>query len=67
MNLRLNGKTVEIKEENMSLYDFLVSKQFELERLVVELNLEIAPKERWREIILKENDTIEVLRFVGGG
>jgi len=67
VNLRLNGKTVEIKEENMSLYDFLVSKQFELERLVVELNLEIAPKERWREIILKENDTIEVLRFVGGG
>lgn len=67
MNLKLNGKTVELKEEKVSLYDFLVSKQFELERLVVEVNFEIAPREKWKDIILKENDTIEVLRFVGGG
>lgn len=66
MNLKLNGKTVKIRE-NISLYDFLLSMQFELERLVVELNFEIAPKEKWKDIILKENDTIEVLRFVGGG
>lgn len=67
MNLKLNGKTIEIKEENVSLYDFLVSRQFEPERLVVELNFEIVPKEKWKDVILKENDTIEVLRFVGGG
>ena len=66
MNLKLNGKTVETKE-NICLYDFLVSMQLELERLVVELNFEIAPKESWKDIILKENDNIEVLRFVGGG
>lgn len=67
MNLKLNGTTVEIKEEKVSLYDFLVSKQFELERLVVEVNFEIVPRKKWKDIILKENDTIEVLRFVGGG
>jgi len=67
MNLKLNGKAIEIKEENVSLYDFLVSRQFEPERLVVELNFEIVPKEKWKDVILKENDTIEVLRFVGGG
>jgi len=66
MNLKLNGKTVESRE-NVSLYEFLVSMQFELERLVVELNFEIAPKENWKDIILKENDIIEVLSFVGGG
>ncbi|SHJ33302.1 sulfur carrier protein ThiS [Lutispora thermophila] len=67
MNVKFNGRTVEIEEQNVSLYDFLLSKQFELGRLVVELNFEIAPREKWRDIILKDNDTIEVLRFVGGG
>ncbi|HOK42620.1 MAG TPA: sulfur carrier protein ThiS [Thermoclostridium caenicola] len=66
MNLKMNGKTVEA-EENISLYDFLVSKQLEPERLIVELNFEIVPKEQWKDVVLKENDSIEVLRFVGGG
>lgn len=67
MNLQVNGKTVEVKEENISLYDFLVSGQYKLESLVIELNYEIVPREKWKEIILKEKDTIEILRFVGGG
>ena len=34
---------------------------------ITELNEEIIPKERYQEIILKDNDVLEVLSFMGGG
>ena len=40
---------------------------FEPERVVVERNLEIVPKEQLAQVIIQDEDVIEVLRFVGGG
>ena len=37
------------------------------EKVVVELNLEIVPKDKLGEITLKENDEVEIVHFVGGG
>jgi len=62
----LNGKKTEVDCE-MSLLEFLNLKGLEIDRIVVECNFEIARKEDWGSIILKENDNLEVLRFVGGG
>ena len=36
-------------------------------RVVVELNREIIVKEDFSKINLKEDDTVEVISFVGGG
>jgi len=37
------------------------------DRVAVELNLDIAPRDRWRETTLKEGDRLEIVHFVGGG
>jgi thiamine biosynthesis protein ThiS len=33
----------------------------------VELNLEIAPRDRWERTFLKDGDRLEIVHFVGGG
>lgn len=37
------------------------------ERVAVELNLNIVPKGRFGETVLKNGDRIEIVSFVGGG
>lgn len=37
------------------------------DRVAVELNREIAPRDRWPQIELKEGDQLEIVHFVGGG
>ena len=66
MTIVVNGKTEQIEKE-ASLLDFLASKSLDPEKVVVELNLDIIAKENLKDIMLKENDSLEILRFVGGG
>lgn len=37
------------------------------DRVAVELNREIVPRERWSETALAEGDQLEIVHFVGGG
>lgn len=37
------------------------------ERLAIELNLEILPRPRWPETLLRDGDKLEIVHFVGGG
>jgi len=37
------------------------------DRVAVELNREIVPRDRWSETLLNEADHLEVVHFVGGG
>ena len=37
------------------------------DRVAVELNREIVPRDRWSETRLSEGDRLEVVHFVGGG
>ena len=66
MDITLNGKKVEVSE-GTSILILLSQKGLEPERVVVEYNYDIVKKENLGSIFLKENDNIEVLRFVGGG
>lgn len=66
MQISVNGKEENLKQP-MNILDFLISKGLDPDRVVVEYNYEIVKKEEWSSIILKENDQLEVLRFVGGG
>jgi len=51
----------------MKLLDFINMKGLEPERIVVEHNFNIVRREDWDKVVLKENDNLEFLRFVGGG
>jgi len=37
------------------------------DRVAVELNLEIVPRDRWVETKLADGDRLEIVHFVGGG
>lgn len=64
--MRVNGTVIPLEEEQ-SLYDFLSAKQFDLARIAVECNGEIVPKTSYKDIHLTDDDTLEIVQFVGGG
>jgi sulfur carrier protein len=66
MIIILNGKAEEVPKE-IALNDFLKSKDADFDEIVVELNESVIETESYNKTILKENDRLEVLRFVGGG
>ncbi|GAE86881.1 sulfur carrier protein ThiS [Acetivibrio straminisolvens] len=66
MFITLNGKQTEVAN-GTSLMDLICSKGLEPESVVIEYNQNVLRKEEWDSVVLKENDKLEVLRFVGGG
>ena len=66
MKLKINGKDVSIGVKK-TLSELLLEKGLHPERIVVEHNLKIVPKEEWHKTTLGDNDTVEIVSFVGGG
>jgi len=64
--MKLNGSTVSLSM-NQTLYDFLEAQKFDITTIAVERNGEIVPRTSYKNVILKDEDTLEVVRFVGGG
>ncbi|MDU4938195.1 MAG: sulfur carrier protein ThiS [Clostridium sp.] len=64
--IKVNGEFIN-GYEGKTLSEFLSNEGYEITRIAVELNGEIARKKDYQSIILKENDTLEVVTFVGGG
>ena len=63
--VKINGEDKEIAGRN--LLEYLNEAAFETERVVVEKNLEIIPKDQFGQVVIQDEDVIEVVRFVGGG
>lgn len=63
--VKVNGEI--IKASGKTILEMLEDEGYDSGKVVVELNLMIIPKEDYDKIIIKENDSIEVLSFVGGG
>ena len=63
--VKINGEEKAAAGKN--LLEYLKKTGFEPERVVVERNLEIIPKDRLGNVMIQDEDVIEVLRFVGGG
>ncbi|MBZ7942369.1 sulfur carrier protein ThiS [Campylobacter molothri] len=61
----INGEKLDLKE--LKLMDFLKEKGYKIELIALELNGEIISKDRFENLILKENDKAEIVSFVGGG
>jgi len=67
MNIKVNGEAKEIKD-GVSVTEMLKIEDVEMPDMVsVQLNGEFVERENFPETILKENDEIEVLYFMGGG
>jgi thiamine biosynthesis protein ThiS len=66
MVIQVNGRS-ENMEEGITLGDYLKNKGIDKRSVVAELNRSIVPKEEYDSCVLKEKDSLEILRFVGGG
>jgi thiamine biosynthesis protein ThiS len=65
MKITINGETKEVSAETLAaLVDTLGMKA---DRVAIELNRQIVPRERWAQTDLREGDGLEIVHFVGGG
>lgn len=64
--MKVNGEIFEFKE-GMTVSNLIAEMGFSEAMVAVELNLDILPRDSFSSTVLKENDSIEVVRFVGGG
>lgn len=66
MKLRINGEERSF-EGPLTLASLLERLGMKADRVAVELNREIVPRGQWTTTSLGENDSLEVVHFVGGG
>jgi len=66
MIIKINGKD-ETVGKKLNLAELVAAKKLSPEKIVIEYNLRIVPRDEWRNVILRENDHIEIVSFVGGG
>jgi len=66
ISIKLNSKDKQI-EDGSSISDLLNFLDIKPEGIVVEVNLNIIRKEKYRDIVLKDGDCVEIITFLGGG
>lgn len=63
--VKINGEDRPVS--GMTLKAFLTAEGYEAGRLAVERNGEIVPRTSYGETVLEDGDSVEIVRFVGGG
>ena len=66
MKLQINGEVREFSSP-LSLASLLEQMALKADRVAVELNRNIVPREQWATTGLQEGDELEIVHFVGGG
>ena len=66
MRILINGEGKEC-EEGISLSDLLDLLELPPQRIAVELNREVVRRAYWKSKILRNEDRLEIVHFVGGG
>ena len=66
INIKLNGKKT-IVDDQISLNKILKNFNIPTNRVAIELNKEIVNKKKLSSIKIKNNDSIEIVHFIGGG
>lgn len=68
MKLQINGEEKIFDFTTpFTLASLVESLGMKPDRVAVELNREIVPRDRWSETILNDGDKLEMVHFVGGG
>jgi len=66
ITISLNGEKREVPE-NLMLDGLLEWLKLPLDRIAVEVNLQIARRAAWAQTQIRAGDRLEVVHFVGGG
>ena len=66
IKIKINGKS-NIIDEKTKLSNFLRDLKVPLRKVAIELNREIVDKKKLNKIILRTNDKLEIVHFIGGG
>ena len=66
IKIKVNGKFKSVKSDN-KLSDLIKDLKIPVNKVAIELNKETVNKTKLNKITLKNNDTIEVVHFIGGG
>lgn len=66
MVIQLNGRRQEIAP-SATLLSLLTERGLKPGQVVIELNQAIVDRSRYGDLTLTENDSVEILEFVGGG
>jgi sulfur carrier protein len=69
MKLLINGDERDFSDvpASLTLAALVAKLHMKPDRVAVELNRDIVPRDRWAATLLKEGDRLEVVHFVGGG
>ena len=66
MTVTINGEIKELESE-VSLDRLIELLSFPHQRVAVELNREVVRRADWKGTVLKNEDRLEIVHFVGGG
>ena len=66
IEIKVNGK-VKFVPARFSISDLVKNLKIPIKKVAIELNQEIMDKKKINRIILKKNDKIEIVHFIGGG
>lgn len=66
MKIIVNGNTMDVKEQ-ITIQELIDILEIKAQVVAISLNLDILKKQTWQTTTLKENDSLELLHFMGGG
>jgi len=66
LRIQVNGEPREV-DENISLPQLFAILNLKPEQIAVELNHDVVRRAQWEGTLLKAEDRVEIVHFVGGG
>jgi len=64
--IQLNGSSYEINNGS-NLNELLNNLKIQKNKVAIEVNGEIVEKKKYANLVLKKNDKVEIVHFIGGG
>jgi thiamine biosynthesis protein ThiS len=66
LRIQINGEPRDV-EPDTSLPQLIASLNLKAEQVAIELNREVVRRQEWESTVLRADDRIEIVHFVGGG
>ena len=66
IKIKVNGK-VRSFQDKTNLFKLVNILKIPIKKVAIELNQEIIDKKKLNKIMLRNNDSVEIVHFIGGG
>jgi len=66
LNIYVNGESKEFSD-NLPLSQLIQQLELPPQRIAIELNREVVRRNAWDSTVLRNDDRVEIVHFVGGG